>query len=169
MTTYTVTYVKSLTDHETRTAQVTVSENGSNTGFYATALGLWGCGKNSSTPEGAIHMLVQDMAAIVSIERVLTPTEQLEYATAVSKRAHEQLEAAQVAAKAADRALADLCPHQPGALARVADFAGIPLDMWVERVSADAERGVWTLNGKKMTKSGKPHTTATAYAFVHFA
>lgn len=37
-------------------------------GFYATNLMLWGCGKTSATPEGAIRLLVQDMATILSIK-----------------------------------------------------------------------------------------------------
>jgi len=36
-------------------------ENG---GFYAS--GLWGCGKNSGTVSGAIRLLMQDMATMVS-------------------------------------------------------------------------------------------------------
>lgn len=38
--------------------------------FYATRLGLWGCGKNAATPESAIRMLVQDQATILHMERV---------------------------------------------------------------------------------------------------
>jgi len=43
-------------------------ENG---GFYATKLGLWGCGKVSDSVPGAIRMLMQDMATMTSYEEVL--------------------------------------------------------------------------------------------------
>jgi hypothetical protein len=38
--------------------------------YYATNLRLWGCGKNAATPEGAIRLLVQDMATILDIRRM---------------------------------------------------------------------------------------------------
>lgn len=51
------------------TATVRVSQDGFDPSiFYAT--GKWGCGKNASTPEGAIRMLVQDMAQILSMTKV---------------------------------------------------------------------------------------------------
>lgn len=37
--------------------------------YYATNLALWGCGKNSRTIEGAVRLLVQDMATIVAITK----------------------------------------------------------------------------------------------------
>lgn len=37
--------------------------------FYATNLDLWGCGKNARTVEGAVRLLVQDMAMVLKVEQ----------------------------------------------------------------------------------------------------
>lgn len=50
---------------EVRTAEVKVDMSGAQ--FYATNLGLWGCGKMAYSPAGAIRMLVQDMATILEM------------------------------------------------------------------------------------------------------
>lgn len=62
--TWIVTYVPR-NGKETLTAEVQVDMSGAQ--FYATNLGLWGCGKMAYSPAGAIRMLVQDMATIVSM------------------------------------------------------------------------------------------------------
>jgi PII-like signaling protein len=68
--TYTVRYISRQGVAGVASVRVdTTTDHTGATMFYATKLGLWGCGKNSSTPEGAIRQLVQDMATIVSITK----------------------------------------------------------------------------------------------------
>lgn len=64
---YSVVYVpRGKKGHDTAT--VTVDQDSYDKTYTATNLRLWGCGKRSATPEGAIRLLVQDMATIVSIQ-----------------------------------------------------------------------------------------------------
>jgi len=49
--------------------RTTTNEHGA-TVFYATNLRLWGCGKNATTPEGAIRILIQDMATVLQIDKM---------------------------------------------------------------------------------------------------
>ena len=64
MATWTVTYTPR-NSTEILTAVVEVRMDGAK--FSATNLDLWGCGKGSFSPAGAIRALVQDMATIVSL------------------------------------------------------------------------------------------------------
>lgn len=45
-------------------AEVKISYSEYDKKYYA--MGLWGCGKMAASPEGAIRMLIQDMAVIES-------------------------------------------------------------------------------------------------------
>lgn len=67
MSFYDVTYIPR-GDTKPLLGTVRVDELGPNQ-FCATHLGLWGCGKTASTPEGAIRLLVQDMATILKMEK----------------------------------------------------------------------------------------------------
>src|SRR5262245_34075643 len=70
VSTYTVTYIApGAAEQQVTEVEVTQATDSQTHRdyFYATKLGLWGCGKNASTPEAAIRLLVQDMAQIVWI------------------------------------------------------------------------------------------------------
>ena len=62
----TVKYIKR-GETEVKTTQVKVDHEQFGDKYHATNLELWGCGKSSPTKEGAVRVLVQDMATILSI------------------------------------------------------------------------------------------------------
>lgn len=57
------------TGQQTADVRVDRSEWAGEVTYSATNLTLWGCGKNSSTWEGAVRALVQDMATIHSMKK----------------------------------------------------------------------------------------------------
>jgi hypothetical protein len=84
------------------------------------------------------------------------------------RQACDRVEAATAERDEVGKALAAICPVQPGMVGP----AYRPNErMWVDAVQfTDARYGGsgWHLHGRKLTKSGQPHATAHAWGFIAF-
>lgn len=57
------------TGHQIADVRIDRDEWAGEVSYSATNLTLWGCGKSSTTWQGAVHALVQDMATIVEMKK----------------------------------------------------------------------------------------------------